>query len=332
MNKIRFFVLLLIGALILAGVAVKNWQNTVTNATLSLGTATLYEVKAGQGAVATCRDWQQRGWVNSCWPFQMLFKLQPELGQLQKGLYELQGETVTTTFRRLARGEQKQFSFTIIEGETLKQVISKLQTTPYLDFDLDDVQLTQLFSASGSGEGWLLPETYHYTAASKASAMVKRAYQNMQNTLNTAWQARHPELPLNSPYEALILASIIEKETAIAAERTLVASVFINRLNKKMRLQTDPTVIYGLGEAYQGDITRAHLNQHTPYNTYKISGLPPTPIAMPSKAAVYAAVQPASSEFLYFVADGNGGHTFSTNLNAHNQAVQEYLKKSKNAG
>ena len=175
-------------------------------------------------------------------------------------------------------------------------------------------------------EGWIYPDTYNYTPNSTDTALLKRAAERMVKTLDKAWAERDKDLPLNNPYEMLILASIVEKETGIAAERGKVASVFINRLKLKMKLQTDPTVIYGMGDSYDGNIRKKDLEQPTAYNTYVIDGLPPTPIAAPSEGALMAVAKPEKTNFLYFVADGTGGHKFSTNINDHNRAVQEYLR------
>ncbi|SUC18602.1 aminodeoxychorismate lyase [Proteus mirabilis] len=175
-------------------------------------------------------------------------------------------------------------------------------------------------------EGWFAPDTYHYTAGTTDIAILKRAYQQMEKTLEEEWLKRDSDLPYKSAYEMLIMASIIEKETGIDAERTKVASVFVNRLKRNMRLQTDPTVIYGLGDKYRGTIYRSDLNGYTPYNTYQIDGLPPTPIAMPSVASIKAAAHPADTRYLYFVADGTGGHKFSTTLAEHNKAVAQYRR------
>jgi UPF0755 protein len=179
-------------------------------------------------------------------------------------------------------------------------------------------------SEASSAEGLFLADTYFFTANTATSSILTRAHKAMLDYVETQWQQRQADLPLNSPYDALILASIIEKETAVSAERTKIAGVFVNRLRKNMRLQTDPTVIYGIGDAYDGNITRKHLRTPTPYNTYTIKGLPPTPIAMAGKEAIWAALNPMETDALYFVARGDGSHEFSSSLAAHNAAVRKY--------
>ena len=175
-------------------------------------------------------------------------------------------------------------------------------------------------------EGWLYPDTYHYTAGNSDEMILKRAYNRMSKEVDEIWQDREKNLPYKTPEDLVTMASIIEKETGVGEERGKVASVFINRLRIGMRLQTDPTVIYGLGKNYNGNLTRRDLQQPTAYNTYVISGLPPTPIAMPSRASLEAAAHPDKTSYLYFVADGKGGHVFTTNLQSHNQAVRNYLQ------
>lgn len=298
----------------------------IGQASLAIDTPTLFEVTSGQGVQSVCRQWAKLGWFNDCGKLKLYLKVFGNKAELRKGVYELSAMRVIDALELIVVGKQKQFSFTIIEGESYVQVLDKLRQSAFVQFDLADTSDITNF------EGWLLPETYYYVAHTKATALIARAKVEMERLLNEQWDARSEDLPLASPYEALILASIIEKETALASERQRVASVFINRLNKGMRLQTDPTVIYGLGEDFKGDITRAHLQQMTPYNTYRINGLPPTPIAMPSAASVVAAFHPEKSDYFYFVADGEGGHTFSKTLSEHNRAVKIYLEKSKNAG
>lgn len=300
--------------------------SNVLSTTLKIDEPTLFEVSSGQGTQAICRQWALAGWFTDCFKLKLYSKMFGANFELQKGVYEMQSMRIIDALNLISSGKQKQFSFTIIEGETYVQVIEKLRQASFIEYDLSSKVDSQRF------EGWLLPETYHYVAHTRASTLISRAKFEMERVLNEQWEARNKELPLASPYEALILASIIEKETAVATERKRVASVFINRLNKGMRLQTDPTVIYGLGDEFKGDITRAHLQQLTPYNTYRINGLPPTPIAMPSEHAVVAALNPERSDYFYFVADGEGGHTFSKTLSEHNRAVKKYLEKSKHAG
>ncbi|MCF6434224.1 MULTISPECIES: endolytic transglycosylase MltG [Pseudoalteromonas] len=293
-------------------------------------TTELYEVTPGTGFNRLCKDWQTKGYVESCFKYQVYSKFVPELFHLKAGVYELSGMTVLQAVNKIHRGEQKQFSFTIIAGDTFQNILKKLKSSPYVVYPNDEQKLIEAMQVDGAPEGWLLPETYHYEAYTSASAVLNRAKEKMQSVLQHAWQQRMDALPLNEPYQALILASIIEKETGHAPERATIASVFINRLNRNMRLQTDPTVIYGLGDEFDGDIKRRHLKEHTPYNTYRIKGLPPTPIAMPSAEAIYAATQPKQTPYYYFVSKGNGQHQFSKSLREHNQAVQKYILKSNN--
>jgi UPF0755 protein len=298
---------------------------------LQIADNTQFEVKKGTGFNKLCRQWQQQKWVEDCWRFQILAKLDPTLTDLKAGLYELSADSVLNNIKKINQGQQISFSFTIIEGQALRDVLNTLSTSTHLQNDLKLEQLgEQIIGKQTHLEGWLFPDTYHYHSNDTASSLLKRAAQKMQQTLADAWQQRASDLPYDTAYEALIMASIIEKETALASERPLIASAFINRLNTNMRLQTDPTVIYGLGEDFDGDIKRKDLRNYTPYNTYRINGLPPTPIAMPSKEAILAAVNPPKSEYVYFVAKGDGSHQFSTTLKQHNAAVNRYILNKKN--
>ena len=298
---------------------------------LQIADNTQFEVKKGTGFNKLCRQWQQQQWLEDCWRFQILAKLDPTLTDLKAGLYELSADSVINNIKKINQGEQVSFSFTIIEGQALRDILNALSTASHLQNDLKLEQLgEQIIGKQTHLEGWLFPDTYHYHSNDNASSLLKRAAQKMQQTLADAWQQRASDLPYDTAYEALIMASIIEKETALASERPLIASAFINRLNTNMRLQTDPTVIYGLGEDFDGDIKRKDLRNYTPYNTYRINGLPPTPIAMPSKEAILAAVNPPKSEYVYFVAKGDGSHQFSTTLKQHNAAVNRYILNKKN--
>ena len=233
--------------------------------------------------------------------------------------------------------KEVQFNVKWIEGKTFKDWRKDLENAPHLVQTLKDKSNEEIFTLLDlpdvgqnlelkNVEGWLYPDTYNYTPKSTDLELLKRSAERMKKALNKAWNERDEDLPLANTYEMLILASIVEKETGVAAERAKVASVFINRLKAKMKLQTDPTVIYGMGENYSGNIRKKDLEMSTPYNTYVIDGLPPTPIAMPSESSLQAVAHPEKTDFYYFVADGSGGHKFTRNLNEHNKAVQEYLR------
>ena len=268
-----------------------------------------------------------------------LLKLHPELNKVKAGTYSLNGvKTVEDLLKLLNSGKEAQFNVQFIEGNTFKNWRKRLENAPHLKQTLKDKSEQEIFQLLALPkvseaidewmkiDGWLYPDTYNYTPNSTDLELLQRAAERMKKALEKAWNNRDKNLPLADPYEMLILGSIVEKETGIAAERPQIASVFINRLKAKMKLQTDPTVIYGMGEDYNGNIRKKDLETPTPYNTYVIDGLPPTPIAMPSEDALQAVAHPAQTEFYYFVADGTGGHKFSRNLNEHNKAVQEYLR------
>jgi UPF0755 protein len=252
---------------------------------------------------------------------------------LQAGEYGIAGDkSAVDILKMLQRGEVRQYSFTIIEGWTFYQLREALLTVDTLKQDIskntgDDEVMVQLGYAGKHPEGWFYPDTYYYPRGTKVSRFLQRAIDTMHKVLDKQWLQRSDGLPLKSAYEALILASIVEKETAVAAERPLIAAVFVNRLRKGMRLQTDPTVIYGLGANYDGDIRFRDLKEDTPYNTYTRGGLPPTPIAMPGEDSIYAVLHPSQFDALYFVAIGDGRHHFSNTLSEHNEAVNKYQRK-----
>ena len=268
-----------------------------------------------------------------------LLKLQPELNKIKAGTYSLNGiNTVEELLKLLNSGKEAQFSVQFIEGKTFSEWRKNLERAPHLKQTLEgktEREIIRLLHVPAiakavydwsSMDGWLYPDTYNYTPNSTDLELLQRSTARLQKALDKAWNERDKDLPLADAYQMLILASIVEKETGIASERPLVASVFINRLKAKMKLQTDPTVIYGMGESYTGNISKKDLETITPYNTYMIEGLPPTPIAMVSESALQAVAHPAKTDFYYFVADGSGGHKFTRNLNEHNKAVQEYLR------
>ncbi len=252
--------------------------------------------------------------------------------RLHVGEYELApGDTLISFLDRLERGDVIQRSFTVIEGWNIRELRQALAHAPGLIKTLPGISDEGLMQRLGRPdlhpEGWFAPDTYFYTAGESDVEVLARAFARQQQILEQAWQQRDPELPYTDAYDALIMASIVEKETGVAHEREEIAGVFVQRLYKGMRLQTDPTVIYGMGEAYDGNIRRRDLQQPTPYNTYVIRGLPPTPIAMPGAEAIHAAVHPAETDALFFVARGDGSHQFSSTLEQHEQAVREYQLK-----
>lgn len=261
--------------------------------------------------------------------FWILGRLLGKATAIQAGTYRL--DTPVTPLElldKLARGDVVIVEIVFVEGTTFHQWLAELAHNRRVRSTLagkDDEQIHVALGMAEPGlEGWFFPDTYRFAPGSTDAEILKRAHAAMKRRLAEAWESRAPDLPLASAYQALILASIVEKETALAAERPVVASVFVNRLRYGMRLQTDPTVIYGLGARYEGRIHKSDLTTDTPWNTYTREGLPPTPIAMPGADALYAATHPASTNYLYFVARGDGSHAFSRTLEEHNRAVAKY--------
>lgn len=271
------------------------------------------------------------GLTTAGWEWRLLMRLEPRV--YRAGEYRLEaGSGPRDVLELLASGRVIQYRLTLVEGWTFRQFAELLNTNEILQHrhDLADPEQLPLVLAElgiDHPEGWFLPETYLFVRGDSDLDLLRRAHRAMREALQAAWDARHGDVPLASPYELLILASIIEKETALEEERGRIAGVFARRLQNGMRLQTDPTVIYGLGDTFDGDIRRRDLQSDTPYNTYTRHGLPPTPIAMPGQPSLMAAAQPADGDALYFVADGKGGHTFSTTLDEHRAAVQRLISE-----
>ena len=243
------------------------------------------------------------------------------------------GATPRSLLDKLTRGSVRLYSFTIIEGWNQYDLLRALHASEWIDATLTDEDWPALLSELGADvmhpEGLFLPETYRFPRGTSDREVLAEAYRLLQQVLDQEWPKRDETSPVSTPYEALVLASIIEKETARADERARISGVFARRLQKRMRLQTDPTVIYGIGPQFNGNLTRADLRRDTPYNTYTRFGLPPTPIAMPGRAAIRAALNPAPGNELFFVATGlgDGSHAFSTTKEEHDAAVAEYLKR-----
>lgn len=337
----KFFVFLLILLLILGGVGFWGYQKLTefVHTPVNVTQDQLLTIERGTTGSKLAALLEQEKILEHADLLPWLLKLQPQLNKVKAGTYSLTGvKTLQDLLDMINSGKEAQFSVKFIEGKTFKEWRKNLENALHLKQTLQgksDKEIMALLDIPAVAkavyewnnmDGWLYPDTYNYTPNSTDLELLKRSTTRLQKALDKAWNERDENLPLADPYQMLILASIVEKETGVAAERPQVASVFINRLKANMKLQTDPTVIYGMGENYTGNIRKKDLETITPYNTYMIEGLPPTPIAMVSESALQAVAHPAKTDFYYFVADGSGGHKFTRNLNEHNKAVQEYLR------
>lgn len=267
--------------------------------------------------------------IDDPWLFILMARIKGQENSIRAGEYELKaGQTTSELLDVFARGLSIQYSFTIIEGWTFKQLLSELSKDSVIRSTLKGKSNDEIIDILGivenHPEGLFFPDTYRFPKDTTDVSFLGRAYRLMKSHLEREWQNRAEGLPIKTPYEALILASIVEKETGAAFERPLIAGVFTQRLRKGMRLQTDPTVIYGMGDSYQGDIRFRDLKEDTPYNTYTRKGLTPTPIALPGLDAIKAVLNPEKTEALYFVSRGDGTHQFSKTLKEHNEAVRRY--------
>lgn len=341
----KFFVFLLILLLILGGVGFLGYQKLTefVHTPVNVTQDQLLTIERGTTGSKLAALLEQEKILEHADLLPWLLKLQPQLNKVKAGTYSLTGvKTLQDLLDMINSGKEAQFSVKFIEGKTFKEWRKNLENAPHLKQTLQgksDKEIMALLDIPAVAkavyewnnmDGWLYPDTYNYTPNSTDLELLKRSTTRLQKALDKAWSERDENLPLADPYQMLILASIVEKETGVAAERPQVASVFINRLKANMKLQTDPTVIYGMGESYNGNIRKKDLETMTPYNTYMIDGLPPTPIAMVSESALQAVAHPAKTDFYYFVADGSSGHKFTRNLNEHNKAVQEYLRWYRN--
>ena len=309
-----------------------TWLNQWARSPMSLQPDQVLEVPSGSSLYRLSIELEQLGLIEQGRYLRWYIKLN-KLGHLiQAGEYDVPvGTTPQQLIDKIQRGDVIKYSVTLINGHTFKEFLSALQADPILVKRLPEMNTEQVLQALGeertNPEGLFYPDTYHFQRGDTDLNILERAHDRMSSLLAQAWDEREDGLPYKDAYEALIMASIVEKETAVGEERALIAGVFVNRLNKRMRLQTDPTVIYGLGEQYRGNITKTHLKTYTPYNTYRINGLPPTPIANPALPAIEAALHPATTKALYFVAKGDGSHHFSETLQEHEKAVRQYQWK-----
>lgn len=323
----RLFILFLVFALLLAGAGAYYATRPLALPSLPFE----FSISQGESLKAAARQMEQSGVLSSGRPFVWLARALGKTTRIKAGNYELDAAvTPLELLDMLTSGRVSQSEISIIEGSTFNQLRAVLNESPDVVHEtatLSENDILQRIGApEGRAEGLFFPDTYYFSKGASDLSVFKRAYQTMQRHLRESWQTRAPDLPLGSPYEALTLASIVEKETGQAQDRDMVAAVFVNRLRRGMRLQTDPTVIYGLGGQYDGNLHKRDLLADTPYNTYTHSGLPPTPIALPGLAALQAALHPAHSDALYFVARGDGSSEFSGTLEQHNRAVNKYQK------
>ncbi|MET0499638.1 MAG: endolytic transglycosylase MltG [Steroidobacteraceae bacterium] len=331
---LRVMAVLALLAILLVGAAVwwsRGWLQTPI---ATLRESTVFEIPRGASLRTVASDLQQRGLLDQPEIWITWARIMRRAGDLKAGEYALQpGLTPQQLLDVLSSGAVVLHSVTFIEGSTFADVRKLLRTNTAVRGDYADKSAEEIMQALGvpgvHPEGQFFPDTYHFPRGSTDLELLAMAHRRMTTELDAAWKDRDPALPLASSYEALILASVVEKETALDRERPLVAGVFVERLRRGMRLQTDPTVIYGIGEAYDGNIRRADLLRDTPYNTYTRTGLPPTPIALPGLDSLRAAVKPTMSGAIFFVATGepDGSHFFSGTLKEHEAAVRRYLQK-----
>ena len=291
-----------------------------------------YTIKAGSSLTAVAYDLQRHKVLTQPRYLLWMARWQGKADQIKAGDYAFEaGTTVAQLLEKITRGDVIQYPLTIIEGWSFHQLMQYISMLDGLEQTLTGLEPQAVMARLGRErehpEGRFFPDTYYYIRGMSDAQVLQKAYTAMDVFLDKAWQERDSNLPYQTAYEALTMASIIEKETGAAAERSQIAGVFVRRLQKRMRLQTDPTVIYGIGQGFDGNLRRRDLKTDTPYNTYRRHGLPPTPIAMPGADAILAALHPDDSDKLYFVARGDGSHYFSASINEHNNAVRKYQLK-----
>lgn len=327
MKKLAFLVL----ALLLTAAAAAGWaQWRYERAQIQFDTAPVrVSVAPGANLRSVGRQARQAGLDVPDWTLALVGRWRNDLNQIKVGAYELQPPLSLKSFvDTLVQGNVLTGEVRFIEGWTFRQMRAAMALNPDLQQDSADLTEAQLLTAIDAtepkAEGLFFPSTYQFPVGSSDLVVLRQAYRQMKRELEQAWGQREPDLPIKTPYDALVLASVVEKETGIESDRVLVASVFMNRLRINMMLQSDPTTIYGLGERFDGDLRRRDLRADTPYNTYTRKGLPPTPIAAPGRSSIDAVLNPAKTEAFYFVARGDGSSQFSKSLAEHNRAVRKY--------
>jgi UPF0755 protein len=331
--------LVLVLALVAAGIGWLAWQETrrQLDTPLAVSGPAIITVPPGMSLRGFAGELAARGWMEHPWILVVEGRRRGMARALRAGEYEVTpGMTPLSLLEEVVSGRVIQHQLTLVEGWTFAQIVAAVRASPALVQTLDTGDPRRVMAAIGYpgyfAEGRLFPDTYRFPRGTTDVEFLRRAFRTMEETLAAEWARRLPGLPYHGPYQALIMASLVEKETAIPAERPLIAGVFVRRLAKGMRLQTDPTVIYALGESYDGNIRRGDLAFDSPYNTYVHAGLPPTPIASPGRESIRAALQPEEGDALYFVARGDGSHVFSATLAEHNRAVRKYQLRRANPG
>jgi len=287
------------------------------------------EIVAGSSLSRVAAELGEAGFLRSPIIFKLMARVRGVENSIRTGEYELQpGITPVQLLHKIVNGESVQYRITLVEGWTFEQALQAIWSADNIVPSLDGLSMAEVSASMNLGrenpEGLLYPDTYFYTKGTSDIELLLRASEKLNTVLSDAWAARLGALPYADQYEALTMASIIEKESASNSERGLIAAVFVSRMELGMRLQSDPTVIYGMGDRYAGNIRREDLSEQTPYNTYRIGGLPPTPIALSGEESIVAALNPEQTDYLYFVAKGDGSHHFSHTLDEHNAAVREY--------
>lgn len=296
-----------------------------------------FDLKTGSSLRTVARELSAAGVIGEPLLFEIFGRLHGAAPQIKAGNYEFESPTTPLkVLKKITRGDAMQVAIRFIDGWTFQQMREALDSHESVKHDSQGLSSEAIARRLGipdaQPEGWFFPETYYFSNGASDLAILRRAHRLMQTNLNAQWAQRAASHPLATPYEALILASIVEKETGKASDRAMVASVFVNRLRMGMRLQTDPTVIYGIGDVFDGNLRRRDLQADSPWNTYTRGGLPPTPIAMPGLASIQAALNPATSKMLYFVARGDGSSHFSRTLDEHNAAVNRYIRSAQQSG
>ena len=325
----KFIKLSLIGACLAIAILVFKLLNFQHGEIAASEGPQIFMISPGSNIKSIAEDLTRRQIIEDPWLFILLAKLKDVETRVRAGEYSIEdGQTPDDLLETFTTGKSIQYSFTVIEGWSFRQMMDAIAADPVFVHTLqckDDAEIMRLIGhADQHPEGMFFPDTYRFPRGTTDVDFLRRAYDVMQQHLEREWMQREADLPLNSSYEALILASIIEKETGAGFERPLIAGVFVERLKRNMRLQTDPTIIYGLGTGFDGDIRFRDLKKDTPYNTYLHSGLTPTPIALPGLDSIRAALHPAPTKALYFVSKGDGTHHFSETLDEHNAAVKQY--------